>query len=67
MAYQATLDDIKLLADVTAQLDHIKNLIPAQCGAAQEAALLVDQGHDALTRILGADTHLVYSQEEMTQ
>jgi hypothetical protein len=57
--YLATLDDIKLLADVAAQLDHVKNLAPP--AAWYECGRLVAQAHTTLERILGADVALVYS------
>jgi hypothetical protein len=66
--YAISLDTIKLLADVTAQLDHVKNFLPAGCKALAESEYLANQGHAALVKALGADECLVYSpiEEETT-
>lgn len=63
--YQARLEDIQLLADVTAQLDHVKNLLQAQWVAVAESAALVKRAHTTLERILGDDVALVYSPDDM--
>lgn len=65
--YAAALDDIRLLADVTAQLDHMKNLLPAECAAVHESFVLVNQAHTILERILGDDVALVYAQIDEEQ
>ena len=66
--YAISLDDVKTLADTAAQLDHVKNFLPAQCAARHEAATLAVQAHATLERILGDDVALVYapSDEEET-
>jgi hypothetical protein len=66
--YAIALDRVKLLADVIAQLDYIKNFLPSGCKALAESEYLVNQGHAVLTKLLGADECLVYSpiEEETT-
>lgn len=63
--YIARLEDIQLLSDVTAQLDHVKNLLQAEWVAVVESAALVERAHTTLERILGEDVALVYSPDDM--
>lgn len=58
--YSATLDDVQLIADMACQLDHVKNLLPSECGAARECAVLQARGHSTAMRMLGDDDALVY-------
>lgn len=61
--YRMSLADVELLADVVAELDAIKNLVPSECPGVREAAVLVARGHNTLQRVLGSDAHLIYSPE----
>ena len=65
VTYAATLEELRLLADVTAQLDHVKNLLQAERVAVAESAALVKRAHTTLERILGDDVALVYSPDDM--
>jgi hypothetical protein len=59
--YTVSIDDIKLLAYTTAQLDHVKGLLPESCAAVRESVVLVNRAHNTLERILGDDAALVYA------
>ncbi len=65
--YPATVEDMALFANMAAQLDHVKSLLPAECEAVRECAVLQACGHDAVTRLLGADEHLVYAPDDGSQ
>lgn len=62
--YPATIEDMALFADMAAQLDHVKSLLPAECEAVRECAVLQARGHDAVMRLLGEDGHLVYAPDD---
>lgn len=62
--YLTNLHGVKTLADIVAQLDHVKNLLPKGSLAQQESSAMIDHGHDVLERMLGRDIALVYRDPE---
>lgn len=62
--YPATLADLGLFADMAAQLDHVKSLLPAECLAVRECAVLQARGHAAVMRLLGDEEPLVYGPDD---
>lgn len=62
--YPATIADLSPFADMAAQIDHVRSLLPAECLAVRECAVLQARGHDAVTRLLGSDEHLVYAPDD---
>ena len=60
--YILQLDDIKLLADIVADLDAFKGY--AISTEHKRLARNVERGHDILTRALGRDVHLVYGRPD---
>lgn len=61
--YLICLEEIKTLANTAAQLDHVKNFLPAKCAARNESAALAVQAHAILERVLGDDVAQVYTPE----
>lgn len=62
--YAATLDDLRLMADMACQLDYVKNLLPPECAPSfVECQRLQKAGHATVQRLLGADARAVYGDE----
>lgn len=58
--YSTDIHGVKLLSDIVAHLDHVKNLLPTDSMAYGESYALIDHGHDLIERMLGDDTALIY-------
>lgn len=65
--YSTDIHGVKLMSDIVAHLDHVKNLLPADSMAYGESYALIDHGHHLIERMLGDDAALIYgpSDEEL--